>query len=389
MWAQYMRAGLVLMGLSACDEDQANREPLRCQSVKYGDSQITMVTGVRHVYNLGLDATGHVYLPQFVDGTIVKLSPALELIGTLCGPHSGWQTESRKCSGERFNRPHAVTVDKAGHLYITEYRAGRVVKLTAKGELVKMWGNDPAEPMTLQGPVVAWPEHDGSIFVSDAKKHVVVRYNTEGTFMGWIGAGQDGTIRGGFSHEGDLSKPSDQPGGFNNPHLVKYGPDGMLYVADTGNHRIQKFTRDGHFAGWLGQSGDTAESGWHTTGRAKNSVQVGGFDTPTSFDFDADGNLYVIETTNSRLQKFRRDSGEVLWFGRVEDGTPGWRTSGVSVIGSEPGAFKYPYDVRLFGSRIYVSDTHNNRIQIISPSGEVGGPGAFPSMRCEVGADRV
>jgi hypothetical protein len=69
---------------------------------------------------------------------------------------------------------------------------------------------------------------------------------------------------------------------------VAVDADGNVYVADTNNNRIQKFTGNGVF---LAQ--------WGTFGYGG-----GQFDHPTGVAVDAAGNIYVSDTRNNRIQKF-------------------------------------------------------------------------------------
>jgi len=364
-----------MLGLAVCNGEEGKSGALRSGAFTVGDYEVIILSGVKHVYNLGLDAQGQLYLPQFIEGTVLKLSPTFDLLATLCGPVGGWYAYPRQCTpvdqdkpdaGRRFHRPHTVAPDDDGNLYVVEYKASRIGKFTAGGEFIRYLGST-SDPVALQGPVAAWPEKDGYVYVGDARAHIVVRYRSDGTFAGWMGAGEGGSIQPGFRFDRLHTAASAQAGGFNNPHLVRYGPDGNLYVADTGNNRIQKFTKDGRVVGWLGGKGGNAEAGgWQIHGRVRPEVRLGAFASPVSFDFDVNDNLYVVENENCRVQKFTADGMAVAWFGRSNDGTIGWQIGGASVPGSEPGAFKFPYDVRVYGSRIYVSDTHNARVQVIS-----------------------
>ena len=72
------------------------------------------------------------------------------------------------------------------------------------------------------------------------------------------------------------------------PSGVATDGSGNVYVADTGDHRIQKFDASGVFlATW----------GSHGTGN-------GQFDSPTGVATDGSGNVYVADTRNHRIQKF-------------------------------------------------------------------------------------
>jgi DNA-binding beta-propeller fold protein YncE len=78
------------------------------------------------------------------------------------------------------------------------------------------------------------------------------------------------------------------PGQFVSAHGLAVAPDGAVYVADTWNCRVQKFTPDGTFV---------AEWGRRGTGD-------GEFDFPLGIDVGADGSVYVADTGNRRTQKF-------------------------------------------------------------------------------------
>ncbi len=79
-------------------------------------------------------------------------------------------------------------------------------------------------------------------------------------------------------------------GTFNEPWGIAVGPDGSVYVTDTWNHRIEKFTAAGKFItawGIFGQ-GETPDS----------------FYGPRGLAVDAEGRVYVTDTGNKRIVVF-------------------------------------------------------------------------------------
>ena len=77
-------------------------------------------------------------------------------------------------------------------------------------------------------------------------------------------------------------------GQFYQPGDVAVASDGSVYVADTFNHRIQKFTSAGVFVSQWGTEGEgTEEFGW-----------------PSGVAVASDGSVYVADTVNSRIQRF-------------------------------------------------------------------------------------
>ena len=83
----------------------------------------------------------------------------------------------------------------------------------------------------------------------------------------------------------------DVPGPFNGWFRVAtgvtVGPEGNVFVADFYNHRIQKFTSKGQFLVAFGERGDGP----------------GEFERPTDVAVDTEGNLYVVDFGNNRIQK--------------------------------------------------------------------------------------
>jgi sugar lactone lactonase YvrE len=144
---------------------------------------------------------------------------------------------------------------------------------------------------------------------------------------------------------------------FNVPSGIAIDGSGNMYIADTGNDTIRVITPAGvvsTLAGTPGVPGST-----NATGAAAL------FNGPNRLAVDASGNVYVADTQNHLIRKI----------------TPGGVVSTLAgtagVIGSTdgPGAtalFHFPEGVAVDGSgNVYVADTYNNTIRMITPAGVV------------------
>lgn len=126
-------------------------------------------------------------------------------------------------------------------------------------------------------------DQDDNIWVTDVGLQQVLKFDHSGKLLMRVGearvAGTDS------SH-------------FNRPTDVAVAPDGSFYVSDGyRNSRIMKFSASGHYL-----------FSWGTKGSGP-----GQFDLPHSLDLDSNGNVYVADRENSRIQvfdsngKFRRE----------------------------------------------------------------------------------
>jgi uncharacterized protein (TIGR03663 family) len=145
------------------------------------------------------------------------------------------------------------------------------------------------------------------------------------------------------------------PGQFSFPRAVAVDGQGRIYVADSGNNRVQIFNPDGSFLRQFGSTCklDTKE-GCQGDGR-------GQFNEPWGIAADQDGNVYVADTWNHRVQKFDKDGKFVNAWGVFES------TGGEL---GKPFAFYGPRQVMVGkDGKVYVMDTGNKRVQAFNPDG--------------------
>jgi sugar lactone lactonase YvrE len=123
------------------------------------------------------------------------------------------------------------------------------------------------------------------------------------------------------------------------PSDVAVDGAGYIYVTDTGNHRVQKFAPDTSFV-----------TSWGVRG-----IGPGEFESPTGIAAGPEGNIYVADTGNHRVQKFSPGGSYISQWG---------------TYGNAPGEFDTPRGIAVdqYGV-VYVSGCRNNRVQSFSTDG--------------------
>jgi len=172
--------------------------------------------------------------------------------------------------------------------------------------------------------------------------------------------------------------------GWKLPQQIAVDDEGNVYVVDTGNSRIQKFTNNGEFLSSWGTEGFEDGQFQHSTGIVvfENNVYVvdekqdivqkfdndgnfilkwggsgnenGEFNEPQGITIDSNGIVYVADSKNHRIQQFTTDGEFLSSFGKY---------------GYGDGKLKTPVDVAIYGDFIYVSDPGNYKIEKYSSDG--------------------
>jgi len=175
-------------------------------------------------------------------------------------------------AGWKFGRVSAVAADASGEVYVFQRgkKADPIIVFDAKGKYLRSWGKGMFG--NEHGMRV---DRHGKVWVTDNGNHQVMRFDREGRLELTLGV------------KGKAAATNDT---FNRPTDIAFSPDGQfVYVSDGyGNSRVVKFTYDGKFVATWGKPG----------------AGPGEFNTVHSIAVDSEGIVYVSDRENNRIQIF-------------------------------------------------------------------------------------
>jgi uncharacterized protein (TIGR03663 family) len=197
----------------------------------------------------------------------------------------------------------------------------RLATLQARPDGGVVYGRSAEGAALLAAPKDLAVGPDGRIYTVESAANRVTVFHPDGSIaLAW-------------------GRPGSGDGEFNEPWGIAVAPSGEVYVADTWNHRIQKFDPSGRFLAQWGGMADT---------RGQVDQRLGSFWGPRDIALDGQGQIYVTDTGNKRIQVFDPAGRALRAFGGE---------------GSEPGRFQEPVGLAIDGETLYVADTWNGRIQ--------------------------
>jgi len=160
------------------------------------------------------------------------------------------------------------------------------------------------------------------------------------------------TLSTDFTYEFSLKwgTKGSEDGQFNRPVGIAVASDGSVYVADSYNGRVQKFTSEGVFVSQLDESG--TGSGWF--GRRFKTVQSLPIYIPYGIAVAPDSSLYVSDRDYNRIMQITSAGVLVRQWGTESSGDGEFNPVGVAVAP---------------GGSVYVSDLMNNRVQKFTSGG--------------------
>lgn len=221
--------------------------------------------------------------------------------------------------------PFGLDVDSQGTLYVLDGSLKRVHVYDATGKFLRMMGQD-----------LKWSRPAG-LAIDEARKRLYI-----------VDAGgvdnDNHRVRALDIQTGkqlfEFGKRGSANGEFNLPRDAVVGADGLLYVVDGGNFRVQVFDGDGKFIKTFGAIGR----------------QTGQFSRPKEIAADAQGNIYVVDTAFGNFQIFDRE-GRLL----IDVGTRGNTDA--------PARFMLPSGIAVdVDGRIYMVDQFFRKVEVFRPA---------------------
>lgn len=299
------------------------------------------IGGFGRPFGVGLDSEGRILVADMDLHGILRFTPDM-LAYQWLGDEAGW-SEKMSVTGDptegpllrrpnRFNGPHSVACGSDGRIYITTYYDPGLHILFPNGELAARV--DGVESLfRFKGPATGIFDTRKHLLVTEYVLNGIFSFDADGRFIGVLGGGRDGFRQAsGF-------EPGSKAGFFDRPHMAVTMKSGDIIVADTWNHRLQRFSSDGRFVGILGGR----EEGWRDAGaETLQSNSPSGFHAPVAVSIAEDGRLLVTDWGNNRLK----------WID----------TEGYLLEINDSLGLENPYDAQVFGNRCVVANSHKGEI---------------------------
>lgn len=251
--------------------------------------------------DLDVDGAGNIYVVDSKNHRVQKLSPEGKVLhvwgskgngpgqfqdpcGIAVGPDGSvyvadtWNHRIQKfdadgqflkqwtASDPGFWGPRGVAVSPEGQVFVTDTGNKRIVVFTADGDYVRSWGSDGSQPGQLIEPVGIAIDPQGRVVVADTGNHRLQFFEPDGTFVAeWPVFGWEEF--------------------YSEPYVDVY--EDAVYVTDSPNHRFARY-RNGKLDGVWGRSGAGGTD----------------LNRPIGIAVDRYGDVYVSDTMNHRVMKF-------------------------------------------------------------------------------------
>jgi len=270
---------------------------------------------------------------------VLALAMGLALAASGCGarlgpaPSFGGRWNGVGTPVGAINHPEGVGVDNRGRLLVADTWNDRILLCDEEGKPISAFGKSGQRKGELLRPRSVTVDSRGNIYVVDTWNHRVEKFSRDGQFKMALGS------------KGGPWGYDEAPGKFVYPYGAAVDSSGNIFVSDFNNNRIHKFDGRGKFVRM-----------WGIEGR-----QDGQFSHPSGLAIDQQDRLYVADLGNNRVQRFVFNrKGDAVFDGK-------WGEQGI-----DPGEFDRPYSVCVDREgNFYVADFGNHRIQAFSPGGDL------------------
>ena len=316
---------------------------------------------------VALDTQGNFYIADTLNNrirkvdrngiitTVAGIGPAGATTGT-----GGYNGDNMSATSAALNSPLRLTADNQGNLYIADTVNHRVRKVNTNGVITTVAGNGVSgyngDNVAATAAELSYPEGvavdgAGNLFIVENGNNLVRKVDTNGIITTVAGVPK----KSGYNGDNMPATSALLSG----PTTLALDSSGDLYIVDQGNQIIRKvangtITTVAGVPGTHGYNGDgiPATSAW--------------LDSPAGVAVDAAGDLFITDSSNDRIREVSANGTISTLAGNGEAAFAG------DTLLSTRSAVSAPRDVALNSAgSVYIADTGNNRIRLLSPSAAI------------------
>tara|TARA_R110002073_G_scaffold320759_2_gene496352 strand:- start:23342 stop:24532 length:1191 start_codon:yes stop_codon:yes gene_type:complete len=261
---------------------------------------------LNHPTNLLLGDDGKVIIVAWHNHKLLSVDPETNWVEVICGGGAGFKGDGEPAENTLFKQLQDAVRDEAGNLYILDQQNQRIRRIGTDGIMQTIAGTGEPGFSGDGGPALDAEMHWGfgsnpnpsggityandTLYIADSINHRIRMIDlVSGTIDTIVGTGVEG-----FAGDGGPGIDAQ----INNPHDLEIGPDGDLYIADTDNGAVRALNLESGIIRTVVGTGELGLS--EKEGLPATETQLR---RPFGIAFDPVGNLYVMDTLNSRIVK--------------------------------------------------------------------------------------
>jgi len=333
-----------------------------------GDGGAATSAGVNSPHGVAADAAGNVYVADYENNRIRKITPS-GTITTIAGTGFGGYLASQNggpATAAWIKWPVAVAIDASGNVYFTEFGNNIIRKISTAGVISLVAGIPGSIPAPAPAPsgdggaataaTLGYPwgiavDLSGNLIVADQLNNRVRKVNTTTGIITTIAG--DGYV--GWTGDGGPATAAR----LNYPLGVAVSSTGNIYIADYANNRVRKITASGTMSTIAGIGlpyGYTGDGGPATIAKLYY---------PKAVAVDPGENVYICDWNNNAVRKIN-NLGIINTIAGT--GTPGFSGDGGLATAAQ---LNFPTGVAVrYDGDVFISDNDNNRIRRIKIGNE-------------------